>query len=215
MKADYYKLILVTDRKNTPLDEYLEFIKICAAAGVTSVQLREKNATPEFLLLFGKKLKTLLTPLNIPLIINDQVQLAFDLDADGVHLGQEDGDPTSARKILGPNKIIGFSVYSQQDLTAANSLPINYLGVGAIFNTSSKKDVPAVLGVTRLKEIATNAQHPIVGIGGINTENADSVMQAGANGIAIINAIHSAKDPAKIIRKLRTIIDFEEAKHAK
>jgi len=210
MTPDFYKLILVTNRKNTSLDEYLKFIKICATSGITAVQLREKNANCEFLLDFGRKLKSILAPLNLPLIINDHVQLTVELDADGVHLGPEDGDPKLARKILGPHKIIGVSVYSQKDLIAANALPINYIGVGAVFNTMSKENIDTILGVTKLKKILAKTNHPAVGIGGINENNASSVIKAGAQGIAVINAIHSARDPAKTIGKLRAIIDKDE-----
>lgn len=203
---DFCKLIFITDRKNISLGKYLEFVKICVNAGITSLQLREKNADYNFLLDFGVKLKKLLTPFKIPLIVNDHIDLAIDLDADGVHLGQEDGDPKIARKLLGPDKIIGVSVSSEEQLVVANDLPINYIGVGAIFKTLSKENIANTIGINGLKKIVSKTKHPVVGIGGINEGNVAAAVEAGAHGIAVINAIHSAQNPEKTIKYLRHVV---------
>ena len=203
----FYKLMLVTNRQHTPINDYLAFIEVCANAGVTSVQLREKNQTPEALLEFGEKLKHILDPLSIPLIVNDDVELAFKLDASGVHLGQTDGNPERARALLGPDKIIGVSIDTEDNLLSANQLPIDYVGIGAIFPTNNKNNVATIWGTQRLSQLSSQSKHPIIGIGGINESNAAEVLIAGACGIAIIGALHDANDPKLTTQNLRHIID--------
>lgn len=205
------KLTLITRKGNIPVNEYLTFIKNCAQAGVTAVQLREKQLSYASLIEFGKQLQAILKPLQIPLIINDNVDLALELDADGVHLGQSDGCPNTARQRLGSKKIIGLSVDSFENVDEANHLPINYIGVGAIFPTHNKPDVSTFWDIHGLKKIAAVSKHPIIAVGGINEANAESVMQAGANGIAVIGAAHDVPDPAKSLKTIRHIIDYQGA----
>jgi len=201
MLQKFYKLILVTNKQSNPLDKYLAFIAECAKSGITAVQLREKNLNFNELLAFGKQLKSILKPLEIPLIINDNIELALALDADGIHLGQTDGDIQQARQKLG-KKIIGLTVNSIEQIQAANTLPIEYVGVGAIFPSLNKTDVTTIWGLDELAYAATIAKVPVVAIGGINTANAHKVIQAGANGIAAIAAFHETKTPANTIKKL-------------
>lgn len=203
----FYKLMLVTNRQQTPIDDYLQFIKTCAHAGITSVQLREKNQAPEALLEFGEKLKHILDPLQIPLIVNDDIELALMLNASGVHLGQTDGNPERARALLGPDKIIGVSIDTEDNLMRANQLPIDYVGIGAIFPTSNKNNVATIWGVHGLSQLAPHSKHPIIGIGGINESNAPEVLASGACGIAVIGALHDAEDATLTTHNLRHIID--------
>ena len=189
------------------MSDYLQLISQCASSGITSVQLREKQQTPEYLFTFGQQLKRILDPLNIPLIINDDLELAIALDAGGVHLGQTDGDPRLARKRLGPNKKIGLSIDSTEHLIAANALPIDYVGVGAIFSTANKHNVATFWGLHGLQQLATHAKHPIVGIGGITENNALDVLLSGAHGIAVIGALHDVENPCYVTQQLRSIID--------
>jgi thiamine-phosphate pyrophosphorylase len=198
--------MLVTNKKDTPLDEYLYFIKICARSGVTAVQLREKNVSFSSLMTFGNKLKKILSPFNIPLIINDDINLAIELDAHGVHLGQSDGDILAARTLLGPDKIIGISADSVETLSITNSLEINYVGVGAIFSTAHKKDVRKIIGLEELTKLSIISKHPMIAIGGIDVSNAASVLKAGAHGIAAIGAFHTHHYRATI-QHLRSLID--------
>ena len=207
MSQDSCKLILITNRGETPLSEYLDFIRICAESGVTSIQLREKTATPEFLCEFGSKLIEVLAPFKIPLVINDHTNFAVQLNADGVHLGQTDGDPRQARTFLGKDKIIGWTIETEEQLEQANQLPLTYTAVGPIFPTKSKQDVKTIWGLTGLSKLVKKSKHPINAIGGINVQNARDVMETGVSGIAIIGAIHKAKDPQQIIQQLRQIID--------
>ena len=205
--------MLITNRQNKPMVDYLKFIKSCATAGITSVQLREKGQSRDDLLMFGQQLKRILAPLNIPLIINDDLELALELDADGVHLGQTDGDPIWARKKLGPSKLIGVSIDSEENLIRANTLPIDYVGIGAIFLTTNKKNINTLWGTEGLQRLALGTHHPIVGIGGINENNAADVLSSGAQGIAIIGALHDAENPHQITKALRHIIDNRGQHH--
>lgn len=210
MHKNFYKLILVTHRQQVPLEDYLFFIKQCASSGITSVQLREKNANFDFLLTFGARLKNILDPLNIPLIINDDVDLALKLNASGVHLGNSDGDARSARNQLGPDKIIGLSIESESDLHAANKLPVNYVAASAVFKTKNKSDIQVTWGIDGVKLLSKQSNHPLVGIGGINSFNVLSILNAGAKGIAVISALHDAKNPTEMTRTLRDMLDKPE-----
>lgn len=208
IKSDYHKLMLVTNRNNAPINQYLEFIKICAEAGITSLQLREKNASYGFLLELASRLQEVLSPYNIPLIINDNIHLAIELNACGVHLGQSDGDPKVA---IASKKQVGISVNSYKELSNANNLNINYVGVGAIFKTLNKTDVATIWGVEGLSLLSPLSKHPIIAIGGINESNVAGVISAGASGIAVIGAIHDADNPKLAVKKLRNLIEGSNA----
>jgi thiamine-phosphate pyrophosphorylase len=207
MRNQYLKLMLVTNKGKMPLDQYLNFIVACAKSGITSVQLREKNLNFNQLFEFGHQLKSVLKPFSIPLIINDNVDLAYQLDADGVHLGQSDELAFKARKKLGAKKIIGLSVSAFGQIYIANALPVNYFGVGPVYPTKSKVDVENIWGCFGLEKAVHLACHPIVAIGGINHVNAHLVMQAGSRGIAAIAAFHDAENPKAITKILRNIVD--------
>lgn len=202
MKNNDIPLTLVTQKQSIPLDDYLTFIKNCAQLGITAIQLREKSLHYDELKQFGKEIQTIIKPYGIPLIVNDNIELAMEIDADGVHLGQSDGSPTIARERLGNDKIIGVSIDSIENLEEANQLHINYVGIGSIFPTSNKHNVKTIWGSDGLKKLAKISKHPIIAIGGINTTNVDEVYTAGANGIAVIGAIHEALDLEDTIKKL-------------
>jgi len=190
----FYRLMLVTQKQDKPLAEYLKFIKNCAELGITAVQLREKQLPAPELFQMGQALQHLLTPFNIPLIINDNVALAQALDAQGVHLGQTDGNPQEARAQLGPHKIIGISIDSLDNLHCANNLPINYVGIGSIFKTKNKDNVTTIWGIEALRTHSLQSRHPVVAIGGIDSSNAADVLRTGAQGIAAIGALHESTD---------------------
>jgi thiamine-phosphate pyrophosphorylase len=210
MNREFYKLMLVTRKLDTPLKDYLHFIEQCAQAGITAVQLREKSLTYNELLNLGRHLQTTLAPFNIPLIINDHVDVAIELDACGVHLGQADGNPFRARERLGSNKWIGISINTPAELERTNQLPIDYVGIGAIYPTKHKNNITTLWGVDGLKQISPFSKHPIVAIGGIDESNAKAVMQAGAHGIAVIGAIHDSQTPDKTIHTLRQLTDNKD-----
>jgi len=173
------------------------------------VQLREKGRDLKVLLDHGYKLKMTLDCLGVPLIINDDAEIAQKLDASGVHLGKEDGSVIRAREILGPDKIIGMSIESEMDLEYANSLPLDYVAASAVFSTANKSNVRKLWGLDGLRALASMSKHRLIAIGGINLSNVESVLDAGARGIAVIGALHDAKDPMVAARSLRHQIDCQ------
>lgn len=207
MNHEFYKLILITHRQNTSLLKYLDFIEQCVSSGVSSVQLREKNADKAFKLKFAQQLKEILSPLNIPLIINDDINLAVQVNADGVHLGQTDSIPQVARDILGKNKFIGLSIESKLELKKANLLALDYVAASAVFPTQSKNNVRTIWGLDGLNYFSKHSNHPVVGIGGINQYNLAEVIQAGAHGVAVIGALHESDNPSHTALAFRKIID--------
>ncbi len=207
MCTDFYKLILITHRQDVPLSQYLSFIKECISAGITCIQLREKNGDASFKLEFAEHLQHLLSPYHIPLIINDDIELAHQVNAAGVHLGQSDTSTAIARTRLGTDKYIGLSIESAHDLIPANQTELSYVAASAVFPSQHKSNLKTIWGLDGLKRLCQQSNHPVVGIGGIDEENLPQVLQAGAKGVAVIGAIHQAKNPARMASRLRTIID--------
>jgi thiamine-phosphate pyrophosphorylase len=205
MRDDFFKLMLVTNKQDKPLGEYLKLVVSCVKAGVTSVQLREKGLSFEALLEFGRELQAVLKPFAVPLIINDSVELAYQLDADGVHLGQSDGAVLSARQRLGGDKIIGLTVETIEQAAVANSLPIDYIGLSSIFPSKNKANIKTIWGCEGLKKVARLSKVPVVAIGGINEANVKDVVRAGAHGIAAIGAFHDG-EPALTTKNLYKLI---------
>ncbi len=200
-----FKLYLIIDQESCRYHSIEDIVKKAIKGGVDAIQLREKNATTAEILSIGARLKKILH--NIPLIINDRIDIALALDADGVHLGQKDMPYNTARKLLGPDKIIGLTVANQEQATAAEQLDINYLGVGPIFATQTKSNPATTLGIEKLRQICKISRHHICAIGGINPDNAAKVICTGANAIAVVSAICNAKDPEVISKKLRQIVN--------
>ncbi len=190
------KFCLVTDINNTSMIEYKHLIQESVRGGITMVQLREKTAAISDMKYKALELQSILKPLGIPLIINDSVELAVEINADGVHLGQQDMDIASARKILGPNKIIGLSIESMEELYSANRQQgISYVAASAIFPTKTKPECKKIWGLPGLQSLVSESKYPVIAIGGINADNAGDVFNMGAHGIAVIGAIHNAPDP--------------------
>jgi thiamine-phosphate pyrophosphorylase len=203
MQTDYLKLCLVTNFAVENFFAYQQFITEIAQAGVTCVQLRAKHASDTQLHHFATTLKTILQPYGIPLIINDNVNIAKAVAADGVHIGQGDMSPQTARDILGPDKIIGWSVETLADLNNANQLNcIDYIGASAVFTSTTKLDCKTIWGIDGLTTLTAQSKHPVVGIGGINSTNIESVIASGAAGAAVISAIHQHPQPAIITADL-------------
>lgn len=144
-----------------------------------------------------------LRPLTIPLILNDHVDLAKEVDADGIHLGQSDCSPIEARQILGPNKLIGWSVETFEQLEQANECScIDYIAASAVFLSQTKTNCKTIWGLEGLKKIAQHSIHPVIAIGGINVGNVRSVMKAGAAGVAVISAIYDHPQPEQAAQSL-------------
>ena len=199
------RLYLVTDRPLC-LGRDLEWIVSEAVkGGVTMVQLREKQADTREFVSLGLKLKELLTPLGVPLLINDRIDVALAVDADGVHIGQSDMPYDIARRLLGPDKIIGLSVEIMDEVLQANDLDVDYVAVSPVYGTPTKTDTAAPFGLDGLRRAVELSRHRVVAIGGMNERTAPEVFAAGADGIAVVSAICSAPDPCEAARKLASI----------
>jgi thiamine-phosphate pyrophosphorylase len=205
------RLYLVTDRDLAGGRSVEAVAAAAVRGGVTAVQLREKSlAAPEFVDL-AIRLKSLLSPAGIPLIINDRLDVARAAAADGIHLGQTDVPPGEARRALGPQAIIGLSVESMDQARAAEDEDIDYLGVSPVFPTPTKTDAGPGWGLEGLRRLRSVTRLPLVAIGGISAANAASVLEAGADGLAVVSAIMSAPDPESAARGLRAIVDLRRS----
>jgi len=201
-----YSLYLVTDRGLSRGRSTLEIVKAGVAGGVTCVQLREKDCSTRQFIKEALSIKEYLKENNIPLIINDRVDVAQAVQADGVHLGQTDMPLQMAKNILKNSMIIGISAESLEDAIRAEKDGADYIGVSPIYATPTKTDTAMPLGLEGLKKISRTVKIPKVAIGGLNCENAGEVTLNGADGIAVVSAIVSADDPRKAAEKLSYII---------
>ncbi len=200
-------LYLVTDRDlcgGRPLDE---IVLAAVRGGAACVQLREKNLPTRSFVEEARSIKALLAPFNVPLIINDRIDVALAVAAEGVHIGQEDMPYPLARRILGRGVIIGLSVETWADVELAEELDVDYLGISPIFETPTKTDTKGSWGLEGIARIRAYSRHPLVAIGGLNAANAGAAMQAGADGVAVVSAICAAPDPFLASRELCRIID--------
>lgn len=202
-----YSLYLVTDRSLSKGRSTAEIVAAAVAGGVSCIQLREKSCGTREFLNEALALQPLLKSRNIPLIINDRLDIALAIEADGVHLGQSDMPIGMARKIAGDSLIIGISAESVDDALRAEQEGADYIGISPVFSTPTKTDIAPPLGLEGVRQIRALVDIPLVGIGGINLDNAESVLAAGADGIAVVSAIVSAADPAGAAKKLKTLID--------
>jgi len=184
-------------------------VSAAIAGGVDVVQLREKDRSTRERYELGRRLRELTRKADVPLIVNDRVDLAAAVDADGVHLGDEDLPIAAAREQLGPEAIVGRSVSTPEAAREAAEEGADYLGVGAVYETSSKDKDPekAGIGPERLRAVREATDLPFVGIGGITPENAADVVEAGANGVAVITAITAAEDPEAATRTLADAVE--------
>lgn len=207
MKQVDYSLMYVTDERITDDSQFLQILESSLKGGVSIVQLREKKLNTKAFYIRALAVNKLCLKYNIPLIINDRIDIALAIGADGVHIGQKDLPAPIARKLLGKNKIIGWSVSNVKQALEANNLDINYVGISPIFNTNTKtKDLDLPLGIEGLKEIKKISNKPIICIGGINIKNTASIIQNGSDGIAIVSAISQANNPEQATTQLKKII---------
>ena len=200
------ELYLVTD-ENLCLGRNLEqVVEAAVHGGVTMVQLREKNLSTRQFLDRARLLHNLLKPHQIPLIINDRVDIALAIDAEGVHVGQNDMPVAEVRKLLRPEKIVGYSVENINQALEAENMQVDYLGVSPVYVTPTKEELFSQWGIDGLKALRKVSRHKLVAIGGIKESNLEAVSKAGADGIAVVSAICSAPDPEKAARNLLTLI---------
>jgi thiamine-phosphate pyrophosphorylase len=201
-----YSLYLVTDRGLARGRSTFDIVKAAVSGGVTCVQLREKDCSTLEFIEQALAIKNFLEEREVPLIINDRLDVALAVAADGVHLGQSDIPLETARKIAGPSMLIGISAESVQDAVEAEKGGADYLGVSPIYATPTKTDTVPPLGLEGLRKIRKRVEIPLVGIGGLNTSNAAEVIRNGADGIAVVSAIVAAEDPGKAAINLKQII---------
>ena len=200
-----WDVYLVTQQSHSEGRDTCKIVRAAIDGGVDIIQLREKDTTARERYELGLDLRDLTREADIRLIVNDRVDLAQAVDADGVHLGDEDLPVAAARDLLGEDAIVGRSVSFVEDARAAENAGADYLGVGAIYDTGSKDDIDDeehAIGTERLGKICDAVDIPVVGIGGINADNAGEVVAAGADGVAVITAITQSDDPAEATRAL-------------
>ncbi|HYE83378.1 MAG TPA: thiamine phosphate synthase [Clostridia bacterium] len=204
-----YSLYLITDSQALGGKDLLDSIEAAIKGGVTLVQLREKNITAYDYYYLAEKVKKLTDKYNIPLIINDRVDIALAVNAAGVHLGPEDLPVAAARGVMGTDKIIGASANCIEEALYFKEQGADYLGIGALFPTKTKSDTEHV-SLEQLKAIKAAVPMPMVGIGGISAENALLVKAAGVDGIAVASAILASENIYETAQYLRNIGDNRE-----
>ena len=202
-----YSLYLVTDRELARGRSTVEVVKAAVSGGVTCIQLREKDCSTLEFIEQARAIKNFLEEREVPLIINDRLDVALAVGADGVHLGQSDMPLEMARKIAGSSMLIGISAESVQDAVEAENGGADYLGVSPIYATPTKTDTAPPLGIQGLREIKNQVKIPLVGIGGLNNSNAAEVIRNGADGVAVVSAIVAAEDPETAAMNLKQIIN--------
>ncbi len=183
------------------LRDPVETARQLLAAGVRLLQLRDKTATTRALVQIGEQLRALTRQHDARLIVNDRLDVALAIEADGVHLGQDDLPVAQARRIGGARLLIGVSAETVEEARQAEADGADYLGVGPMFATHTKPDAGAPVGTERLRAIKQAVAIPVFGIGGITLQNAPEVLRAGADGICVISAIVGAPDPADAARQ--------------
>ena len=214
MNPDQWQTYLVTQASLSAGRSTVDIVEAAIEGGVDAIQLREKGTDLQTRYELGRELRDLTTEAGVDLIVNDRVDLAHAIGADGVHLGQSDLPVSAAREILGPEAIIGASVSTVSEARLAAITGADYLGVGAVYGTDSKPDAESAddpLGLDRLAAIAEAVRIPVVAIGGITPDNAAAAIEAGASSIAVISAITGAEEPAAATCELRAAVDGESA----
>ncbi len=200
--CEQLRLYLVTDRDLSLGRPLQEIVTEAVAGGATMVQLREKEASTADFVALARQLKATLAPLGVPLIINDRIDVALAADADGVHIGQSDMPYEDARRLLGPDKIIGLSVESLADIEVANLLDVDYIGISPVYGTPTKADTAQPFGLDGLRKAVEMSTHPTVAIGGMNAQTVADVVATGCNGVAVVSAICSAPSPRQAAKEL-------------
>ena len=205
MKNINLSLYLVTDKSDN-VEKFLNTIEEAIKGGVTVVQIREKTADTLDFYNLALKVKEITTKYNIPLIINDRVDIALAIDADGVHVGQSDMPCDVTRNLIGEDKILGVSAATVDEAKKAQKDGADYIGTGAVFPTQTKDDADSVTK-QELKEIVDSINIPVVAIGGINLDNASELIDTGIKGLSVVSAIMSSDNPKKSSEELLNIFN--------
>lgn len=194
---------VVTDRSFGDAEDFWGRLEEVLDAGTTCLQIREKGSVRD-LYETALRVRPMARSRGIPMIVNDRLDVAMAVDADGVHLGQSDLDAGAARRLWGPRKWIGVSAKSEAEIRQAERDGADHLGMGAVFPTSTKSDADAV-APPLLKQLTSLTTLPVVGIGGITVANAAQVFQSGCRGVAVVSAVWSSPRPGEVVRALRAV----------
>ena len=197
---------LVTDARAETVDRLVTTCEGAITGGVTAIQLRAKGWTDRHIYDAGMQLRSLTRSNGILLIVNDRVDIALAIDADGVHLGVDDLPVDEARRLLGNAKVIGYSPEREEDRQAAEIAGSSYLGVGPVYGTSTKHDAGEAIGLAGLQRVVERSALPVIGIGGITVGRAREVVGTGAVGVAVVSDIFLSSDPEAAARKLTEAI---------
>jgi thiamine-phosphate pyrophosphorylase len=213
------RLYAIVDPENTAGHDLVGLAQAVAAGGATVVQLRDKVNGAAHMIEEARALKAALAPFNVPLIINDRVDVALAAGADGVHVGQEDMAVEDARRALGPGPFIGLSIRTAEQAAAAPLALLDYVGIGGVYSTTSKASGKPPIGLDGLRQViqvlrSRIGNFPSCGIAGITAANAEPVIAAGADGVAVISALSRRSDPQAAARELRTAVDAALKAHA-
>ncbi len=199
-------LYLVTDEELLLGKDLYQTVEAAVKGGVTMVQLREKRSATRDFIERAIRLKRILAPYRIPLIINDRIDVALASDADGVHIGQSDMPYTLVKQLLPAGKLIGLSVESREQALEANEFELAYIAASPVFATPTKTNTVTEWGVEGIRWIQSVSKHQVFAIGNLKTHNIPSVIEAGATGIAVVSAIISSPDPESAARELAQVI---------
>ena len=193
MNREALRLYLVTNRYQDSLESFLEKVETACRSGVTIVQLREKNITTNQYYQLAKQVKEITDAYQVPLIIDDRLDVCLAVDAAGLHIGDDELPVSVARQVLGPEKILGVTAKTVKRALEAEEGGANYLGTGAIFSTTTKENAPITL-ISTLKTICQRVAIPVVAIGGLTSENIDQLIGTGIAGVAVVRDLMQAED---------------------
>ena len=193
MNRETLRLYLVTNRYQDSLESFLEKVETACRSGVTIIQLREKNLTTNQYYQLAKQVKEITDAYQVPLIIDDRLDVCLAVDAAGLHIGDDELPVSVARQVLGPEKILGVTAKTVKRALEAEEGGANYLGTGAIFPTTTKENAPITL-ISTLKTICQRVAIPVVAIGGLTSENVDQLIGTGIAGVAVVRDLMQAED---------------------
>lgn len=193
MNREALRLYLVTNRYQDSLESFLEKVETACRSGVTIIQLREKNLTTNQYYQLAKQVKEITDAYQVPLIIDDRLDVCLAVDAAGLHIGDDELPVSVARKVLGPEKILGVTAKTVKRALEAETWGADYLGTGAIFPTTTKENAPITL-ISTLKTICQTVAIPVVAIGGLTSENIDQLIGTGIAGVAVVRDLMQAED---------------------
>ena len=193
MNRESLRLYLVTNRYQDSLESFLEKVETACRSGVTIIQLREKNLTTNQYYQLAKQVKEITDAYQVPLIIDDRLDVCLAVDAAGLHIGDDELPVSVARKVLGPEKILGVTAKTVKRALEAETSGADYLGTGAIFPTTTKENAPITL-ISTLKTICQTVAIPVVAIGGLTSENIDQLIGTGIAGVAVVRDLMQAED---------------------